>query len=93
MVILGARFSDSQIVVGSVLDKVSSERLVICPYHKRVVFSRESSPSVQKYCNLCSLDGEICSVRGRRFKFKPCFDGVRVSWLCSKLVGLPNPES
>lgn len=68
--------------IGSILDLKLAHRLVICPYFKRVYS-----------CNFCSLTKEHCGFGGRRYKFKPCFAGVRVSWICSELVGLPDFES
>jgi hypothetical protein len=75
--------------IDSVLDRVVSKRLAVCPYFKRVLFSRECSPDVVHLYNLCCLDREHCSSHGRRLKFKPCFAGVRVVWVCPKVVGFP----
>lgn len=90
--LLGDKVSSSQVVVGSVLGKVCGSRLAVCPHVKRVLFSLESFPNVYHSENVCSLDKEHCSSHGRRLKFSPCFGGVRVAWVCPKLVGLPNAE-
>lgn len=76
----------------AVLDKASAQQLVVCPYFKRVLFSRECSPNVQHFWNMCCLDKGHCDCHGRRLKFKPRFAGVEVVWLCPKLVGLPDLE-
>jgi len=81
-----------QVVVGSVLDMASAQRLVVCPYFKRVVFSREWCPNIHHFWKMCCLDKEHCDFHGRRLKFKPCFAGVRVAWVCPKAIGLPNLE-
>lgn len=84
--------SETTIEINSVLDNASAQRLVVCPYFKRVLFSRECSPSVVSSWNMCSLTREHCGFHGRRLKFRPCFAGVRVVWICSMLVGLPDVE-
>ena len=83
----------SNAAIDSVFDSGSAQCLAVCPFFKRVLFS---VPSHYPYCkawNQCSLDREHCDFHGRRFKFKPCLGGVRVVWMCSKLVGLPDLES
>jgi hypothetical protein len=84
---------DLSIVVSSVLDRAVGKRLAVCPYFKSVLFSRESSPSVQRFWNMCDLDKSHCATRGKCLKFESCgIDSLRVSWICSKVVGLPFLE-
>lgn len=78
----------ADVSAGLVLDTVSAKRLAACPFFKRVLFSRESSPDVCHLWNLCSLDAGHCDSHGRKLRFKPCFAGVRVAWICPKFVGL-----
>lgn len=73
-------------LIGEIVDK----RLVVCPYFKRVLFSRACSPEIFHSWCMCSLDKSHCDSHGRCLKFKPCFGGVCVAWVCSKLVGLPS---
>jgi hypothetical protein len=80
------------IELGKILTRADSHRLVDCPYFKRILFSRERSPDVVHLWNLCSLDKRHCDFHGCRLKFKPCFAGVRVVWICPKTIGLPNME-
>lgn len=83
----------SPIVVGSVIsDRVLAHRLAVCPFMKRVLWNRRSSLDVFGVWNSCSLGSHHCSSRGRRLKFKPCFGGVRVVWVCPDVVGLPDVE-
>jgi len=55
IVISMARAMGVEFSVGSVLDRVSARWLVVCSYFKRVLFSRESSPKVQHFWNMCCL--------------------------------------
>jgi len=88
------RASDSlnSVTVGSILDSSSSKRLAVCPYFKMVLWNRRSSLDVVRRWNSCSLGSHHCSFRGKRYKFKPCFGGVRVVWICPNVAGLPNEE-
>lgn len=92
MVLLGVKFSGSLIVVGSVLDRVVGHQLAVCPFLKRALYSRGSSPYVHRACNLCSKDSSICGSRGKRLKFESYgVDSLRVVWVCSK-ASLPDVE-
>jgi hypothetical protein len=76
-----------------VLDSLTAKTLAVCPYIKKVSFSRGSSPYVHHFWNMCSLTRKHCSSHGKRYKFKPCFGGCRVAWVCPELVGLPALDS
>lgn len=79
--------------VGSVVGKDEKDRLVACPFFKRVFVAESSfSEGFNRSQNLCSLDGKICGSCGLKLKFKSCFSGVCVVWSCPKLVGLPNGD-
>jgi len=82
-------FELSSVRINSVLDVVSAHRLAVCPHFKRVLFSRACSPSTFHSWNMCFVDKSHCDSHGRCLKFSPCFAGVRVVWICGKLVGLP----
>jgi len=82
----------SNVEINSILDSASGKRLAECPFLKKVLFNRSSSLDVVHFWNMCSMDNEHCDFHGRKLRFKPCFSGVRVCWLCPKLVGLPNEE-
>ena len=87
---MGVRCSDSPIVVGSVIsDRAYAHRLAVCLFIRKVLFSRASLPDVVHFWNMCCMDKAHCGSGGRRLKFKPCFGGVCVAWVCPKVVGLP----
>jgi hypothetical protein len=71
-------------------DRAVGKQLAVCPHIKRVLFSRGSSPFVHYTWNMCCLDSQHCDFHGCRLKFKSYFGGVRVAWVCPKLVGLPD---
>jgi hypothetical protein len=76
--------------IGCVLDGVVGKRLADCPYFKRVLFSRECSPSVVHFWNMCDLDKAHCDFHGKRLKFESYgIDSLRVVSICPKVVGLP----
>jgi hypothetical protein len=89
---LGAEFKP--VLLGSVIaDKAERARLIVCPYFKRAIVDESSfSEGFSRSRNLCSFDGGFCGSCGHRLKFKPCFDGCRVVWVCPKTVGLPDLE-
>jgi hypothetical protein len=82
------------VLLGSVIvDKAEAHRLAVCLFFKRGFVTESSfSEGFSRSRNLCSLDGGFCGSCGRRLKFKPCFGGCRVVWVCDKLVGLPELE-
>ena len=76
-------------VCAIVFESVLGKALAVCPDLKKVLFSRESSPSVVGSCNLCSLDSVVCGSRGRRLKFEGYgIDSLRVIWVCPKVTDL-----
>ena len=80
------------VYLGDVLDRLSAERLASCQFYKLVSFSRECSPNVYCSWGMCGLDRGHCGSCGKRLRFKLCFDGFHVVWVCDKLVGLPDLE-
>jgi len=78
------------IEIGSIFVDAVGKRLAVCPYFKSVLFSRESSPSVQRFWNMCDLDKSHCATCGKCLKFESYgIDSLRVVWVCPKVVGLP----
>jgi hypothetical protein len=76
-----------EIVDKSVVCSVNSvKRLVVCPHLKRVNWGYSSSHDGFAVWNMCSLDSEHCSTRGRGYKFKVCKGGYRVTWICPKFA-------
>jgi hypothetical protein len=90
VVVLGARFSDSSIIVDSViLDRVVGKQLALCPYLKRKPLSLESSKAFPNCWNLCSLISDHCDFHGVRLKFSSYgIDSLRISWVCPRIVDL-----
>jgi len=83
----------SRLSVGFVFsDRAFAHRLAVCPYLRQVLFTLPSNLDDFRCYNVCSLDKLHCDFRGCRLKFKPCFDGVRVAWVCPKLVGVSVEE-
>jgi hypothetical protein len=82
------------VVVGSVIaDKAEAHRLAVCLFFKRVFVTESSfSEGFHRSQNLCTLEGGSCGSCGNRLKFKSCFDGCRVVWVCPKVIGLPELE-
>lgn len=92
VVFLGAG-SCSSVSVGVVLDKASAEQLVVCPYLRKVLFSRGSALDVVRSWNQCFVGGEHCDLHGRWLKFESFgVDSLRVVWQCPRAIGLPNSE-
>ena len=72
-----------------VLDRVVGKRLAVCPHVRKVLFSRESCPSLVRSWNMCSLDSEHCDFRGCRLKFEGYgIDSLRVAWVCPRILDL-----
>jgi len=77
---------DFKVSVGCILKNVVGKQLAVCPHLKSVLFSRESSPSIQRYWNMCGLDKAHCDFHGKRLKFSSYgVDSLRVIWVCPKL--------
>lgn len=85
-----SRASDSLCWVESVvLDAVSGKELAVCPFIKKVLFSRSGFPRSYNFWNLCSLDEGHCDFHGCRLKFSSYgIDSLRVVWVCPKIVDL-----
>jgi len=86
--------------IGYILNWKSAQRLRDCRHLRKVLFSVSGYPLLQRYWNMCSLDGKHCDFRGRRLKFDTrCKIGtLRVVWVCPKIVDLSflkgeNPSS
>ena len=70
-----------------ILDSVAGKQLACCPFVHRVLFGRESSPSVVHFWNMCGLSKEHCNFHGRRLKFSSYgIDCLRVVWVCPRIV-------
>lgn len=85
------RLSDTLGFESVVFDDTVGKRLAVCPYIKKVLFSRESSPSVFHSWNMCSLSSDKghCDFHGKRLKFSSYGSGsLRVIWVCPKIVDL-----
>jgi len=96
MVLVGLRFLVERVFDSSkvgVLDSATAKALAVCPYFKTVLWNRCSSLDAVRRWNSCSLGSHHCSFHGKRYKFKPCFGGVRVVWVCPNVVGLPALDS
>lgn len=69
-----------------VLDRVVGKQLAVCPFLQKVVFSRECSPAIFHFWNVCSVDKGHCDFDGRRLKFSSYgVDSLRVAWVCPKI--------
>jgi hypothetical protein len=87
---LSSGLDTSKFVVGSIFVDAVGKRLAFCPLLSKVLFSRESSPSIFHSWNKCSVDGKHCTSRGRRLKFSSYgIDSLCVVWICPKVAGLP----
>lgn len=72
-----------------VLDRAVAKVLVVCPHLRKVLFSRESCPSLLRSWNLCCLDSAHCPSHGVRLKFEGYgIDSLRVISVCSKIKDL-----
>jgi len=83
--------------VGSILPRRYAQRLRDCPHLRKISFKSDQwvfSPPLHRLWNMCTLDEKHCDFRGLRLKFDTrCKIGMlRVTWVCSKTVGLPNSE-
>jgi hypothetical protein len=77
-------------VVGSFIFPTDTAKdLAVCPFCRRVLWSRESSPDVYRVELVCSLDDGHCVCHGKRLKFASYgIDSLRVIWVCSRIVDL-----
>jgi hypothetical protein len=73
------------LAVGSVVDKVTKDRVTVCPFFKPVGI-RFGVPF--GLCSLCSY----CPYHGKRVRLKFHFSGFEVVWICPKVDGFPNEE-
>ena len=72
-----------------ILDRVVGKRLAVCPCVRKVLFSRESCPSLLRSWNMCGLDSAHCDFHGVRLKFEGYgIDSLRVVWVCPKITDL-----
>jgi hypothetical protein len=70
-----------------VFDDVVGKRLAVCPFFKRVLFSRGNSPYSYNCWNMCFLDKGHCGSGGKRLKFASYgVDSLRVVWICPRIV-------
>jgi hypothetical protein len=76
--------------VGSVIaNKYEKERLIDCPYSKRVS-TCHSKPLY--LCGLAVACFGACPSSGERIRFKHLYDGYHIVWVCSKLKNLSGLE-
>jgi len=72
-----------------ILDDVVDKRLAVFPCMRKVLFSRESCPSVVRSWSVCSLDLGHCDFQGFRLKFRDySVDSLRGIWVCPKIFDL-----
>lgn len=77
------------LVKSVVFESSVGKELASCPYLRKVLFSRECSPSVVHTYNLCSLDEseKHCDYHGCRLKFSSFgIDSLKVTWICPRIV-------
>jgi len=93
LVVVVLQAESSRLSVGSVFsDRDFAHRLAVCPYFRQTLYNLTSNLYDFRCWNMCDLDKKHCDFRGCRLKFKPCFDGVRVAWVCPKLVDVSVEE-
>lgn len=72
-----------------IVDREVAKRLAVCPFARKVLFSRESCPGLLRSWNMCGLDSAHCDFRGVRLKFAGYgIDLLRVIWYCPKFADL-----